>query len=115
MRFAADENFNNDILRGLRRHYPDLDVIRIQDTEIVGAEDEVVLEWALKTDRILLTHDRKTIPPLCAERYAAGLAVPGILMVKSNVSHGAIIEDLALVLGASEADEWFGKVTFIPF
>jgi hypothetical protein len=29
--FAADENFNNDILRGLLRRKPDLDIVRVQD------------------------------------------------------------------------------------
>ena len=28
---AADENFNNDILRGLLRRKPDLDIVRLQD------------------------------------------------------------------------------------
>ncbi len=28
---AADENFNNDIIRGLLRRKPDLDIVRIQD------------------------------------------------------------------------------------
>lgn len=31
LRLAADENFNNDIIRGLLRHKPDLDIVRIQD------------------------------------------------------------------------------------
>jgi len=33
LKFAADENFNNDILRGLLRKIPELDIVRIQDTE----------------------------------------------------------------------------------
>ncbi len=31
IRLAADENFNNDILRGIRRKSPALDIVRIQD------------------------------------------------------------------------------------
>lgn len=31
MRFLADENFNNNILRGLLRRKADLDIIRVQD------------------------------------------------------------------------------------
>jgi hypothetical protein len=29
--FAADENFNNNIIRGLLRRKPDLDILRVQD------------------------------------------------------------------------------------
>ena len=64
MRFAADENFNNDILRGVNRHYPDLDfdVVRIQDTAISGQDDLHILAWVHDQNRILLTHDIKTMP-----------------------------------------------------
>jgi hypothetical protein len=42
----ADENFNNDIVRGLLRKKPELDIVRVQDVGLRGAEDPVVLEWA---------------------------------------------------------------------
>jgi len=31
LRLAADEDFNNDILRGLVRQNPSLDIVRLQD------------------------------------------------------------------------------------
>jgi hypothetical protein len=34
---AADENFNADILRGLLRRRPDLDIARVQDAGLSGA------------------------------------------------------------------------------
>ena len=34
LRYAAGENFNNDILRGPRRRDEELDVVRIQDAEL---------------------------------------------------------------------------------
>jgi hypothetical protein len=46
MKFLADENFNNDILRGVWRRIPDANFTRVQDTEIAGAEDMRVLEHA---------------------------------------------------------------------
>ena len=49
LRFVADENFNNRILRALRRDTPELDIIRVQDTEIYQADDPTVLEWAAQT------------------------------------------------------------------
>jgi hypothetical protein len=48
IRFAADENFNHTITRGLLRRRPDLDVVRIQDVGLSGAEDEAVLEWTAR-------------------------------------------------------------------
>jgi hypothetical protein len=40
LRLLLDEDFNNDILRGLLRRKPDLDIMRVQDIEeIAGAAD----------------------------------------------------------------------------
>jgi len=36
VRWLADENFNNDILRGLLRRNPGIDVIRLQDADLGG-------------------------------------------------------------------------------
>lgn len=51
LRFAADENFNNHIVRGLWRRESRLDIIRIQDVGLSGADDPTVLEWAAHEDR----------------------------------------------------------------
>jgi predicted nuclease of predicted toxin-antitoxin system len=61
LRFAADENFNNDIVRGLLRRKPNLDIVRVQDVGLAGADDPTILEWAAREGRILLTHDVSTI------------------------------------------------------
>ena len=57
LRYLADENFHGDITRGLRLRQNSLDIIRVQDTEIAGAEDSTVLAWAAQSSRIVLTHD----------------------------------------------------------
>lgn len=59
LRFAADEGFNWDILRELRRRNPDLDIATVQERGIRQAEDAAVLEWAASEGRILLTSDAR--------------------------------------------------------
>lgn len=61
LRFAADENLNYNIVRGLLKRESDLDIIRIQDVGLSGKDDATVLEWAAQENRILLTHDVTTI------------------------------------------------------
>jgi hypothetical protein len=39
LRLAADENFNADIVRGLLRRLPDLDIVRVHDAGLSGADD----------------------------------------------------------------------------
>ena len=38
LRLAADENFNNDIVRALKRRKPELDIVRVQDAGLGEAE-----------------------------------------------------------------------------
>ena len=52
LRLAADENFNNDIVRGLLRRRPDLDIVRVQDVGLSGADDPAILEWAAREGRV---------------------------------------------------------------
>jgi predicted nuclease of predicted toxin-antitoxin system len=116
MRFAADENFNNDILRGLLRRYPELDVVRIQDTEVYEAEDPVVLEWAAQAGRILLTHDdTRTMPDFAYERVREGKPLPGVFVVNDQAPMGQVIDDLLTILGASDTSEWENRVIYLPF
>lgn len=96
MKFAADENFDNRILRGLLHRQPDLDVIRVQDTEIAGATDPIVLEWAAREGRILLTHDEKTVPIYAYERIGSGELVAGVIVASDTLSIISVIEDLLL-------------------
>ena len=57
LRLAADENFNGDIVRGLLRRNPKLDIVRVQDVGLSGADDPSVLQWAADKGRIVVTHD----------------------------------------------------------
>ncbi len=115
MRFATDENFNNDILRGVLRRYSELDVVRIQDTEVYEVEDPVVLEWVAKAGRILLTHDTRTMPDFAYERVREGKPLPGVFVVNDQAPMGQVIDDLLIVLGASDASEWENRVIYLPF
>jgi hypothetical protein len=45
IRFLADEDFNNDLLRALRRRRPAVDVVRVQDVGLSGPPDPAVLAW----------------------------------------------------------------------
>jgi hypothetical protein len=46
LRLLADENFNNQIIRGILRRNPDVDIVRVQDIGLIEADDPTVLEWA---------------------------------------------------------------------
>ena len=60
---ASDENFNGDIVRGLLRRHPALDLVRVQDVDLMQTPDSEILEWAANQGRVLLSHDVSTVPP----------------------------------------------------
>ncbi|MGQ0605104.1 MAG: DUF5615 family PIN-like protein [Anaerolineales bacterium] len=74
LQFLSDENFDGGFLRALLRRYPELDVIRVQDTELASADDPSILEWAARENRVLLTHDVTTMTRYAYERVQAGFA-----------------------------------------
>lgn len=77
IRLAADENFNHDLIRGLLRRNPYLDIVSVQDAGLSGADDATVLEWAAREGRVLLTHDVSTMTRYARERVRAGKPMPG--------------------------------------
>lgn len=114
LRLASDENFNGDIVRGLLLRLPELNLVRVQDHGLEGSIDPVVLAWAAENDRIILTHDRATLPNFAYERVVAGDVMLGVFVVNDRLPVGRAIEELVLVATCSEASEWVGRVLYLP-
>jgi predicted nuclease of predicted toxin-antitoxin system len=85
LRLAADENFHGAVVRGLLRHVPNLDIVRIQDVGLSGAEDGVILDWAAREGRVLLTHDISTVPPCAHQRVGAGQPMAGVIVARESL------------------------------
>src|SRR5271169_89762 len=94
---AADENFNNDIVRGVLRRNPRVNLVRVQDAGLSGADDEAVLEWAAREGRVLLTHDVSTLTLYPYDRVNAGARMPGVFEVTRGVPVAKVIEDILLL------------------
>lgn len=114
LRFAADENFNNDIVRGLLRRKPDLDIVRVQDAGLVGADDPTILAWAAQEGRVLLTHDVSTMTRYAYERIEAGQPMSGLFEVSRSVPIATAIEDILLLAELSLEGEWEGQIRYLP-
>ncbi|HEX6769942.1 MAG TPA: DUF5615 family PIN-like protein, partial [Candidatus Binatia bacterium] len=72
IKFAADENLNNNLIRGMLRRNPEIDMVRVQDAGLSGADDPTILEWCAEQERILLTNDVSTITKFAYQRIAVG-------------------------------------------
>jgi len=114
LRLLADENFNGEILRGVLLRQPGLDILRVQDAGLAGANDPDILAWAAENDRIVLTHDRATMTDYAYRRVAAGETMPGVFVLSDRSPVGQAIEDLLLMVACSAQAEWSGLVVYLP-
>lgn len=114
MRFLADENFNNDILRAPKRLYPDLEITRIQDTPMLRSDDPAILESIAETDIILLLHDVNTMTKHFYERVNKNKILLTVMLLHTERPLNESIEALQLVIEASEFEAWRGQLRFLP-
>lgn len=114
LQLVGDENFNNNIVRGVLRRKPDADIVRVQDVGLSGGDDPGMLEWAAQQGRILLTHDVSTITRFAYERIEARQEMPGIFEVSRSTPIGPVIEDIILLLECSLEGEWAGQIIYLP-
>jgi len=113
LQLATDADFNGNILGGLLKLQPDLDVVRVQDVGLRTASDPEILDWAAKENRVLLTHDRTTMSDHAYDRVRAGELMPGVIVVRNQMPLGPIIDDLLLIALASSAEDWIDQVVFL--
>ena len=113
-RFLTDEDFNHDILRGVLRLVPDLDVLRVQDVGLMTAGDPIILAWAAQEGRVVLTHDTSTMIDAAYQRTREGLLMPGMIAVRRLAALAACIADVAFMAQAGTPQDFQDQVRYIP-
>jgi predicted nuclease of predicted toxin-antitoxin system len=114
LRLVADENFNGHILSGLKRREPRLDVVRVQDCGLRGATDPDLLEWAWRESRIVISHDRRTLPQFVYQRIDLGLPTNGVFIVDDRMRIDDAIEDIVIAACCCDVEECIDRVVYIP-
>jgi hypothetical protein len=115
LRLASDADVHGEIIRGLRRRLPEIDLARVQDNLPDGTPDAEVLAWPAAENRVLITNDRNTMVGLAFERVLQGEPVPGLITTTNNQSIGKAIDDIALIAELMLAEEIRGQlVVFLP-
>ena len=115
LKFLADENFDNTVVRGLFRRSPEIDIVRVQDVGLSGKDDPTILDWAAQEGRILLTHDVSTITRYAYDRIRQGQTMPGVIEVSLDAPVGRIIEDILVLVECSQEGELEGQVQYLPW
>ena len=110
----SDENFNGDIVRGLFLRQPNLDLVRVQDVGLQEVDDPSILAWAADNGRIILTHDRATMPDFAYERLVKEEPMIGLFVINDRMPIRQAIDELSLLIDCTEQAEWKGIVLYLP-
>jgi len=113
IRFQADEDFNEDIVSGVLRRIPEIDFQTSSEANLESLGDLEVLGAAAREHRVLVTHDRRTMPFHFA-RFIETNVSPGVLIVSQRAGIPGIIEELILIWVASEAEEYTNSIRTLP-
>ena len=113
IKFQADADLDGRVIRGLRRIAPEIDMRTSAEARLAGLDDPDVLRSSAADARILVSQDRSTMPAHF-RRFIAESESAGVILVRSAVPIGVVIEELPLIWAASEPEEWTNRLVWIP-
>lgn len=113
VRFQADADLNVEIVAGVLRREPSIDFRTADEASLRRVPDPGVLALAAQESRILVTHDRRTMPRHFAY-FILHHSSPGVFIIAQTVSVRVAVEELLLVWAASESAEWRNLIVELP-
>ncbi|MCA1592749.1 MAG: DUF5615 family PIN-like protein [Acidobacteria bacterium] len=113
VRYQADADLNEDIVTGVQRRAPEIDFQIAHEAQLAHAPDTNVLARAAREGRILVTHDRRTMPAHFG-RFVESRDGPGLIIISQNAEMLRVIEELILIWSVSEAEEYINSICTLP-
>ncbi len=113
LRFQADADFNETIVKAMLRREPSINFQTAYIANLAGLTDIEVLQKAASEGRLLVSHDRKTMPFHFAE-FIRTENSPGVIIVPQKLPIATIVEDLLIIWMATEAEEWTNRIIVLP-
>jgi hypothetical protein len=90
-----------------------VDFLTAQGANLEGLPDPAVLAIAARVDRILVSHDHKTMPRHFGE-FLRDHQSPGVFLISQDLPIAIAVEALLLVWVASDASEWRNQLRYLP-
>jgi hypothetical protein len=113
VRFQADADLKLAVASGVRRRNLAVDFQTAVEARLPGLPDPEVLALAAREGRVLVSHDRQTMPTHFA-KFVSAATSPGVIIVPQSLPVREVIDDLLLIWEASEAAEWVNHLTYLP-
>ncbi len=113
IQLQADADLNQAIVTGVIRRQPNISFQTATEAALEGLQDTEVLALSAKQQRILVTHDRRTMPTEFAE-FIVNNQSSGVLIVSRKIALETVIDELILIWSVSRAEEWINRIAKIP-
>jgi hypothetical protein len=114
VKWLADENFRNTIIRGILRRIPSFDIARVQDIpQISGRDDAAVLACATIEGRVVVTHDVSTMVPAMREQIRLASRCAPILFVPDSLPVVVAVDDMILLDECGLETDWTAGVLYL--
>lgn len=110
--YQADADLNQAIVTGVLRRKPSIDFQTALAAGLESVKDSEVLAIAAQQGRILVTHDRKTMPLEFAKFITSNHSAGVIISQKLPVE--VVIEELLMIWAISTAEEWGDRIAKLP-
>ncbi|MCY4386141.1 MAG: DUF5615 family PIN-like protein [Desulfurellaceae bacterium] len=113
VRFQADADLNLVIVKATLRRGPGIDFQTAHAAGLSGLHDRDVLALAAQAGRLLITHDRKTMPRHFAE-FVMQKTSSGVIVIPQKLPIRVAVADLLLIWETSESEEWVNRIQSLP-
>lgn len=113
VRYQADADLNQFIVTGVLRREPTVDFQTAFAAGLQGVKDPEVLAISAQQGRILVSHDRKTMPSEFATFITSNQS-SGVIIISRKLPIEVVIEELLLIWAVSSAEEWINRIAKIP-
>lgn len=116
IRFLLDEHVDPRLRKATKRIAPEIVVWRMGDpaAPTLSTLDDEILRWCEAHHFSLVTNNRESMPVHLQDHLATGHHVPGIFTLNPNMGIGETAEELALIWGASAAEEYLDQLNYLP-
>ena len=113
IRFQADNDLDQRIVVATKRLDPTIDFQTAHALMLHGVPDTLVLERTADVGRVLVSHDRRTLPRFFGE-FISTKTSPGLIIVSQRLPVRRAAELLHLLWAASEAEEYVNIIYDLP-
>lgn len=116
IQYLLDEHVDPRLKNALKKNSPEIIVWSVGDPEApaLSTADPDILLWCEENDFFLVTNNRASMPVHLQNHLAVKRHIPGIFILNPKMTFSETADELSLIWGASEAEEYENLIWYLP-